>query len=322
MTAMAKDPDDRYQSAAELRDDLVRFHRPTGTGAGPAPGRRDPGDEGASPVSVRADLRPAHERVRRDGGRLRGRRRGEGRRLAAGPGPAGGPPCSWCSWPFWPCSCSSSGATPSGGAPVADIKVTAVKSDTVAQAKSRPQPAGFPQLRRPGPSTANCPERAGYRHLARRPAPWCRPAPHFPRGEHRRPVGCGPEPVGPTVWLTPTRRSRPRTSPKNVPQNSSTVASGLVISTKPKSGNQLQEGSTVNVYCSAGRATTTVPSLQGLNPAQAGAELAGRISRLGRSSGAQCHGQSRAWWPTASRTAVTRNRGGRPSHFTSRTASR
>ena len=44
MTAMAKDPDDRYQSAAELRDDLTRF-----TKGSPSPpgrrhwGRRQPG---------------------------------------------------------------------------------------------------------------------------------------------------------------------------------------------------------------------------------------------------------------------------------------
>jgi eukaryotic-like serine/threonine-protein kinase len=63
-------------------------------------------------------------------------------------------------------------------------------------------------------------------------------------------------------------------NPTNTPANSSSVASGFVISTKPKSGTELQEGSTVDVYCSAGRATTTVPSLQGLNPAQAGAALA------------------------------------------------
>ena len=38
MTAMAKDPDDRYQSAAELRDDLVRFHRGQPVLAGRATG--------------------------------------------------------------------------------------------------------------------------------------------------------------------------------------------------------------------------------------------------------------------------------------------
>jgi serine/threonine-protein kinase len=59
----------------------------------------------------------------------------------------------------------------------------------------------------------------------------------------------------------------------NTPENSNKVASGFVISTKPASGTELQQGNTVDVYCSAGQATTTVPNLQGLNPAQAGEKL-------------------------------------------------
>jgi serine/threonine-protein kinase len=68
---------------------------------------------------------------------------------------------------------------------------------------------------------------------------------------------------------------------KPVDQNSSTVASGLVISTKPAGGQKAQEGSTVVVYCSVGLATTVVPNLQGLNPAQAGAKLQASHLKVG-----------------------------------------
>ncbi len=43
MAAMAKDPEDRYQSAAELRDDLVRFHRANRCWRPPVSGAAAPG---------------------------------------------------------------------------------------------------------------------------------------------------------------------------------------------------------------------------------------------------------------------------------------
>jgi beta-lactam-binding protein with PASTA domain/tRNA A-37 threonylcarbamoyl transferase component Bud32 len=58
-------------------------------------------------------------------------------------------------------------------------------------------------------------------------------------------------------------------------QNSNTVSQGLVISTNPVAGQKIAEGKTITVYCSAGTKTTTVPNVQGLNPAQAGAKLSG-----------------------------------------------
>jgi serine/threonine-protein kinase len=68
---------------------------------------------------------------------------------------------------------------------------------------------------------------------------------------------------------------------KPVDQNSNTVKSGLVISTKPAGGQKAPEESTVTVYCSVGLATTVVPNLQGLNPAQAGAKLQAAHLRVG-----------------------------------------
>ncbi|HTV12139.1 MAG TPA: Stk1 family PASTA domain-containing Ser/Thr kinase [Acidimicrobiales bacterium] len=60
---------------------------------------------------------------------------------------------------------------------------------------------------------------------------------------------------------------------KNIPKNSSTVASGHVISTSPVGGQKDSQGNTVTVYCSAGRATVVVPDLQGMSPDVAGAKL-------------------------------------------------
>ena len=56
-------------------------------------------------------------------------------------------------------------------------------------------------------------------------------------------------------------------------QNSNTVSQGLVISTNPGPGQSVKEGDTVTVYCSAGTRTTTVPNVQGLSQVQAGAKL-------------------------------------------------
>ena len=59
LTAMAKDPDDRYATALELRDDLVRFRqgRPVAAGAFPAPTAAAPGPRAdrtqAVPVAAR-----------------------------------------------------------------------------------------------------------------------------------------------------------------------------------------------------------------------------------------------------------------------------
>jgi beta-lactam-binding protein with PASTA domain/tRNA A-37 threonylcarbamoyl transferase component Bud32 len=60
---------------------------------------------------------------------------------------------------------------------------------------------------------------------------------------------------------------------KPTQQNSNTIAQGLVISTDPPAGQRVAWHDTVVVYCSAGLKTTIVPNLQGLTPAQAGYKL-------------------------------------------------
>jgi beta-lactam-binding protein with PASTA domain len=71
---------------------------------------------------------------------------------------------------------------------------------------------------------------------------------------------------------------------KNIPQNSNTVFSGLVISTQPPGGQKYQQGDTVKVYCSAGRLQTVVPDLQGLSAAEAGAKLQAAHLKVGNQS--------------------------------------
>ena len=102
MKAMAKDPDDRYQSAAELRDDLVRFHQGQPVAAPPpVAGTLRPRAVAGPP----ALLHPGTTRLRPAGHRLVGQT-GPTYALTAprgpAPGRAGGPPCSSSSW-----SCSA-----------------------------------------------------------------------------------------------------------------------------------------------------------------------------------------------------------------------
>jgi beta-lactam-binding protein with PASTA domain len=71
---------------------------------------------------------------------------------------------------------------------------------------------------------------------------------------------------------------------KNVPQNSNSIVSGLVISTQPPGGQRYQQGDTVKVICSAGQQQTVVPDLQGLSAAVAGARLQADHLRVGNSA--------------------------------------
>lgn len=61
--------------------------------------------------------------------------------------------------------------------------------------------------------------------------------------------------------------------PDNVTQNSNKIADNLVISTSPAGGQMVPEGHTVKVYCSTGQRKTTVPTLSNETQAQAGATL-------------------------------------------------
>ena len=164
---------------------------------------------------------------------------------------------------------------------VADIKLMNVKNDTVAQAKSSLKGQGFDnvavrpehsQLVQSGLVIGTSPQAGSV------VPPSTTVTLEVSSGA---PLAAVPSLSGQRCGNAEATLKAKDFNPTNVPQNSSSVASGFVISTKPKSGTQLQEGSTVNVYCSAGRATTIVPSLQGLNPAQAGAKLAGAHLKAG-----------------------------------------
>jgi serine/threonine-protein kinase len=164
---------------------------------------------------------------------------------------------------------------------VAEIKLMNVKNDTVAQARSSLEGQGFDnvavrsvhsQLVQSGLVMGTSPQAGSV------VPPSTTITLEVSSGA---PLAAVPSLTGQRCGNAGTTLKAKDFNPTNIPQNSSSVASGFVISTKPKSGTQLQEGSTVDVYCSAGRATTIVPSLQGLNPAQAGAALAGAHLKAG-----------------------------------------
>ena len=188
MTAMAKDPDDRYQSAAELRDDLVRFHRGQAVLA-----------DRTSPFSVRAGLLPTYERVRRVGGGVWDRRLREG-------APDG--------WALAGCLVGLLVRGAAGSARRARVLYWAQRGlvghrgrHQADERKKRhrgsgeelPQGAGFRQRCGPARTQPIGPERARHRHLT--PSRVGSTTQHYghSRGEQRCPVGRGAEPVGTAV---------------------------------------------------------------------------------------------------------------------------
>jgi len=282
MTAMAKDPDDRYQSAAELRDDLVRFHRGqqvlAGRAAGAGATRAIMGPPPSPYEQTYAQRTSAYDELEAAYGAG-----GEGK----GPKAGGRSRAAWWASLFVVLLAVLAvlvffiGRNAGWWGTVADIKLMNVKSDTVAQAKSSLKAQGFDnfavqpehsQLVQSGLVMGTSPQAGSL------VPPSATITLEVSSGA---PLAAVPSLSGQRCGNADTTLKAKDFNPTNVPQNSSSVASGFVISTKPKSGTQLQEGSTVNVYCSAGRATTTVPSLQGLNPAQAGAALAGAHLKAG-----------------------------------------
>ncbi len=281
MTAMAKDPDDRYQSAAELRDDLVRFHRgqPVLAGRATAGATRAVAGPPPSPYEqTYAQRTSTYDEL-------------EGAYGAGGHGK--GPQARGRSRAGWWASLFAVlvavlavlvffiGRNAGWWGTVADIKLMNVKNDTAAQARSSLKAQGFDnvaiqlehsQLVQSGLVIGTSPQAGSV------VPPSTIVTLDVSSGA---PLAVVPSLSGQRCGNAGTALKAKDFNPTNIPQNSSTVASGFVISTKPKAGSQLQEGSNVNVYCSAGRATTIVPSLQGLNPAQAGAALAGAHLKAG-----------------------------------------
>ena len=155
---------------------------------------------------------------------------------------------------------------------VADIKLMNVKNDTVAQARSSLKGQGFDNV-------AVQPEHSqlvqsglviGTLPLAGSVVP--------PSTVVTLEVSSG-APLAAVPGLSGQRCGNAGTTlkakdfnPINVPQNSSSVASGFVISTKPKAGTQLQEGSNVDVYCSAGPRDHNCPQPPRFEPRAGGGE--------------------------------------------------
>jgi len=286
MAAMAKDPEDRYQSAAELRDDLARFHHgqpvlapapisggPTRAMSGPPP--YNPGyDRGYTNHETRAlgEMETAYQAQSGPGGPA-----DRGRRSRAG---------WWASLfvvllavlavlVFFIGRNADWWGTPT------DVKVPVVKGDTLAQARAELSQQGFKDIvQRAEPSTL-------YQDgLVMATSPGAGAVVPPGRAIYLDVSTGAPLAVVPSLDKqrcanAETALTSKNFAYKNVDRNSSTVGTGLVISTNPAGGQKAAEGSSVTVYCSVGLATTVVPNLQGLNPAQAGAKLQADHLRVG-----------------------------------------
>jgi len=144
MTAMAKDPDDRYQSAAELRDDLVRFHRGqqvlAGRAAGAGATRAIMGPPPSPYEQTYAQRTSAYDELEAAYGAG-----GQGK----GPKAGGRSRAAWWASLFVVLLAVLAvlvffiGRNAGWWGTVADIKLMNVKSDTVAQAKSSLKAQGF-----------------------------------------------------------------------------------------------------------------------------------------------------------------------------------
>ncbi len=270
MAAMAKDPDDRYQSAAELREDLQRFQQ------GQAVYAAHPGE---SPVATRVVQAPpprttnpyqpgrAHdtsiiEPVAYDD--LDSGRRSHGGWWAAlfvlllavlgvlvffighNSGWWGGP---------------------------GNVAVPAVKGQSVAKAESTLSSQGFSRWKVTKVYTSLVQQGlvAGTAPAQGTRVPTSRTI--VLQVSNGAPLAPVPSVLGKSCSAAGSTLTSKKFVPRNQPQNSNSVPSGQVIGTKPAGGQNAPEGSTVVVYCSAGKRQTTVPDLTGDNPAEAGAKL-------------------------------------------------
>jgi eukaryotic-like serine/threonine-protein kinase len=274
MAAMAKDPEDRYQSASDLRDDLIRFQRgqgilaphpaggqPTRAIGGPPPYYPYEETHGQHGTSVLDQMETAYAGdYAADQGRPRSRAVWWASLFIVLVAVLGvlvffiGRNDGW-----W-------------GAP-GDLNVPSLKGSSVSVAEAKLSAEGFPK-----PSLH-------YQHsslvqnglvISSSPAAGARVPPNTPITldvSSGAPMVSVPPLAGYSCGAADTALHAKDLVYRNVPHNSSTVASGKVISTDPAAGQDAQQGGTVTVYCSAGEATTVVPDLQGLTADQAGFKL-------------------------------------------------
>ena len=283
MTAMAKNPDDRYQSAAELRDDLTRFHQGRPVAALPpaagTPATRAVADR---PLTRRATTSPTRRRtpgwLGKPGPRYAVTAPAEEQRSRAGwwaalfvvlLGVLGavvffiGQNANW-----W-------------GTPAA-IRVPYLKGDPEAQARAILSDQGFKHVSSEDGKSPLVPK---GQVIGTAPAAGAVVPPNHiimlnvSTGAPMVPVPSGL--VGKSCGSAATTLNSNDFKVKNVPLNNNSIFSGLVISTQPAGGQKDQEGNTVTVYCSAGQRQTAVPDLQGLSAAEAGAKLQAAHLRVG-----------------------------------------
>ncbi|MGC8627472.1 MAG: Stk1 family PASTA domain-containing Ser/Thr kinase [Acidimicrobiales bacterium] len=280
MAAMAKDPGDRYQSAGELRDDLVRFQQgqpvvaappvPVSSATRVVTGPPQPPvatDYPYSPTSVLDELETGYE-----GGRAKLRRSRTG----------------WWAALFAVLLMVLGalvffiGRNAGWWATTTDLAVPSLKGFSVTQAESLLTEKGFhsapiikdgPSMLVPSGQVIGTSPPGGTMV-----APSTRIVLNVSDGP---PLVTVPFVKGQSCGTAESTLKAKGFSYKSLPQNSSTVSPGFVISTNPAPGQREAEGTAVTVYCSAGAATTVVPQLQGMNEAQAGAELEAHHLKVG-----------------------------------------
>jgi serine/threonine-protein kinase len=273
MKALSKDPEDRYQSAAELRDDLLRFER----GQVPLAARPVPGETRA--MTGPPAYPPRGGATGRGGGTADVEPTYHDGFGAIAAAPVRRSRAGWWASLFVVLLAVLAvlvffiGRNSGWWAKQSSTKIPDLKGYTVRQAEAKLASMGF--------------HHPGVRHLASLLVASGRVVSTSP------PAGSSLAPgdpitldvsTGPPLVTVPNLAKQPCSAAdaalqghglgyKPQQQNSNTVSQGLVISTKPAAGQKVAQGDTVVVFCSAGSKTTTVPNVQGLNPAQAGAKL-------------------------------------------------
>jgi serine/threonine protein kinase len=274
LAAIAKDPDDRYQSAAELRDDLLRFERGQPVLAAHPGSQRGETRAMAGPPPYYSPRRGAYQRGRdqveptyqADYGTIAA---AEERRSRSG----------WWASLFLVLLAVLGvliffiGRNAGWWATTQATKMPDLKGKALSQAEAVLASKGFHNPSVQHEASLLVPQGD---IVSTSPSPGSSLSPGDPVTldvSTGPPLVTVPNLVKQQCGSADTELSSKGLRYKPVQQNSTTVAQNLVISTSPAAGNKVRQGDVVTVYCSAGPKTTTVPNLQGLNPAQAGFKL-------------------------------------------------